>query len=121
MTKRIISPYHDPDDDDFLRPKRTRRLRQRRNERRREDYSLNENTSMILSFAEEHFAYQLATELNDLKSIVQYRKYVQKYPKDVLEDIKDQVLAAQNVRKKGAVFTTLLQQYDFNQKYYPRD
>lgn len=121
MSKQIISPYFEPDNDEFIDLKYTRRLRQKRNERRRKDYSLNEETPMLLSFSDESFAYRLATSLNDLKSLPQYRKYVQNYPKDVLEDIKDQTLAAQNVRKKGAYFTTLLQQYDFNKKYYPRD
>lgn len=106
----------------FRKPhKYKRRFNNKKNERRSRSYPSNNTSLMLLSFSLERLARELAHEMNDLKSHMQYRKLVRDYPADVLLDIKDQVLSRKDVKNRGAYFTTLVKLYDFNQNGDSRD
>ena len=71
-----------------------------------------------------HFAHELAQELDDLKSLSLYESYVQNYPASFLRTILIEVLGvpAHMIRKsRAALFTYLVRKYGERANHHPRD
>ncbi len=59
---------------------------------------------------QKHFAYKIATSLNDLHSLALHESYVRKFPQEFLEEILIKVLARTDVANKGAYYNKIVQQ-----------
>jgi hypothetical protein len=60
---------------------------------------------------QKHFAYKIATSLNDLHSLALHESYVRQYPREVLEDALQTVLSKLYIDNKGAYYNKIVQQY----------
>ncbi len=76
---------------------------------------------MEISQEQRKLATEIAEAMRDTKSIVQYLKYVQQIPENVLRDFVVAILARSEIENRGAYFTTLVKQYVYKQKHDTRN
>jgi hypothetical protein len=122
--KRSFNKIHrsfDDDDDDSDTFVSRRRLKRQKNVRTKH-YKDNHLLNMLSTLTPEYqYARLLAESMDDLKSLPQYLKWVDQYPREVLEEIRRKVLSKRDIGNKGGYFTIVLRHHEFNQRNRSRD
>jgi hypothetical protein len=78
---------------------------------------------MHLTQRENEFALHLAETLDDMKSLLSYQRFVQRYSESFLDEILEIVIKTPKERirnSRGAYFTFLVTQRAHSQKHYDR-
>ncbi len=119
--KRFTKGFIEDDDDgndNHITKRRVKRQKNVRSKHYKDKHILN----MLLPFTPQyHYARLLAESMDDLKSLPRYLKWTEQFPKEILEEVRRQVLARKDVNNKGAYFTVVLKHHEYNHNRYSGD